>query len=239
MRKQRERSNKKTILKTVFLFCTLVLLVLAGFFGLKAYDKYLADKIYLVGDVMNYPDFSVDITKVSVKAVDLPIEKNIVGEYGGLDNNENCDTFSKASIVIWPGSKFQENTPSEYFKCIVRNSSRIEIKQYSKSNKQLVIDFRITAKETVDTQQIKIELIPNSGRELNKTELGGNSLIWFKQYHPYHQSDLGKDISKELIRTGYLYADVRNTEDTVDFIMSYSHDGKNSIRTMRINLTNK
>lgn len=262
MSKQQKRSKKKPIIIAFIVIVGLALLTTGGIFGLKAYDKHQEDKIYSVGETMHYPDFNVVVTKAEAKPVNLPIKNELVQQYGGLDKDENCDTFSKASSLI--NVKFNSSTPiqalpngpSDYNLCIRRNDSRKAIKQYSETNRQLVVDYKITANESVSTSQVRVQLIPDSGRKLNEQvdSLNCNEFIdpstfdfgdtrtsntdCFK-YIPYFESELGGNISKGLTRSGYLYTDVRNNESSTDFILSYFHKGVNNTRTVRIDLTKK
>jgi hypothetical protein len=206
---------------------------------------------------MHYPDFSVVVTKAEAKPVNLPIKNELVQQYGGLDKDENCDTFSKASSMI--RVTFNSSTPtqtlpygpSDYNLCVRRNDSSNAIKQYSEANRQLVVDYKITANGTVSTSQVKVQLIPDSGRKLNEQvdSLNCNEFIDpstfdldgirttntdCSKYIPYFQSEIGSNISKGLMRSGYLYTDVRNTEKSADFILSYYHNNERNTRTMRI-----
>lgn len=250
MSKHQKRSSKKPILITVTVIVGLALLTVASFFGLKAYNKHQADKIYSVGETMHYPDFNLVVTKVEVKPVNLPVKADLVKKYGGLDTPENCDAASKTQKTEWYGV-YKAPGVSDYNLCIRRNSSSQDIKNYSAANRQLVLDYKIIANDTVSTKDIKIRLIPDSGRNPTErvdqfngnefmidrySELGGAILETAETYDyiPYYRSEIGENISKGITRPGYLYTDVRNTEKTADFILSYFHDGKNNTRTTRM-----
>lgn len=254
MSKQQERSKKKVAIISLVIITGLVLLSLGSIFGLKAYHKHQENKIYSVGETMSYPDFKIEVTKAETKPVDLPIKKELVKKYGGLENKENCNKFSKAATMTHMGSpELVPYGPSDYNLCIRRNNSRDAIKKYSEANQQLVVDYKITANEAVSTSQIKIELIPDSGRKLNEqvdslncNEFIDPSTFDFDdslisntdcfEYIPFFQSEIGENLSKELTRSGYLYTDVRNSENTADFILTYNKDGKTHTRTMRVQL---
>ncbi|HEY1645272.1 MAG TPA: hypothetical protein VGF75_02705 [Candidatus Saccharimonadales bacterium] len=261
MSKQQKRNKRNPIIILVTAVVGLTLLAAGGIFSLKAYHKYQANKIYSVSQTMHYPDFSVVVTKAEAKPVNLPVQNELVKKYGGLDKDENCDTFSKASTMTHLGSpELVPYGPSDYNLCVRRNESRQEIKKYSEANRQLVVNYRIAANETVTTSQLKVQLIPDSGRKLNKQvdsficnefiQPSTSDFIGIRnsnndcydhpfEYNPYFQSDIGENISKGLTRSGYLYTDVRNSENSVDFILSYYHDGKNNTRTTRIDLAEK
>lgn len=257
MSKHQQRGKKKPIIITVSVVAALALLIVGGIFGLKAYNKHQEDKIYSVGETIKYPDFSVTLTKAETKPISLPLKDNLVKQYGGLENNENCDTFSKANTMTYMGTpQALPYGPSDYNLCIRRNDSRKAIKDYSDTNRQLVVDYKITADDSVSTSLIKVKLIPDSGRKLNEqadslncnefidpstSDFGGvrsaNTNCY--KYIPYFQSELGSNIGKGLTRSGYLYTDIRSNENTADFILSYFRDGKNSTRTIRIDLSKK
>lgn len=261
MSKQQKLNEKRPIIITLTVIVALPLLTVGGILGLKAYYKHQADKIYSVGETMNYRGFNVVVTKVEAKSVRLPLKNDLVQQYGGVDKDENCDTFSKASTMTYLGSpQLVPYGPSDYNLCIRRNNSRKVIKDYSTTNRQLVVDYKITANETVSTTQLKIQLIPDDGRKLNKSD---NSFICNEfmqpsisdfngtrtsntdcydhpfEYNPYFQSKIGENISKGLTRAGYLYTDVNNNENSVDFILTYYRNGVKDTRTVRIDLAKK
>jgi hypothetical protein len=247
--------NKKLIIS----MSTVLLIVLFGvgsFFGLKAYEKQQEDKIYSTGDVVKFPDFEFKVTKAEFKPVDLPVDQETVAKYGSLDKPENCETMSKENTMAFFGSpEPMPYGPSDYNICIRRNDSRKGINEYMANNKQLVVDYSITAKSNVNTDNLNIELIPDSGRKLNervntfngtqffndsaqeKTEFGG-VIIYSSEveqkYIPYKQSDIGGNINKGLKRTGYTYTDIRNTENSVDIKVTYNKDGKAHTRIIRV-----
>lgn len=262
MSKQQKRSKKKSIIITATAVIGIALLSTGGVFGLKAYRHYQANKIYSVGKAMPYPSFSVEVTKAEIKPVDISNTIKAAQKYGGLNNNENCDNFSKAATMTTLGFGSNSQTlpdgPSDYNLCIRRNESRQAITKYTEANRQLVINYKINADTTIDTSQVKVKLIPDSGRNLSNqyspiycnefTDPSAYDLngIRYSSSAPcndnnttYFQSDIGENISKGLTRTGYLYTDVRNNENSVDFILSYSHAGKTDTRTTRIELAKK
>lgn len=169
MSKQQKQSKNKHIITIIGVIVALALLTVGGVFGLKDYHKQQADKIYSVGQTMRYPGFSVEITKAEAKPVNLPIKKELVQQYGGLAKDENCATFSKASTMTYLGTpQAVPYGPSDYNLCVRRNDSRKAIKQYSEENRQLVVDYKITANDAMSTSQVKVQLIPDSGRRLNE-----------------------------------------------------------------------
>lgn len=255
MSKQQKRSKKKPIIIAVTIIVGLALLTTGGIFGLKAYDKHQEDKIYSVGNTMHYPDFNLVITKAEVKPVNLPVKTDLVKKYGGLENPENCDAVSKAQKLEWYGA-YKLPGVSDYNLCIRRNNSRDDIKKYSDANHQLVVDYKIVANDTVSTKDIKIRLIPDSGRnptvrvdDFNANEFMIDRYSDFDgaitetrdtfNYIPYFRSEIGENISKGITRPGYLYTDVRNSESSADFILTYTQNGKENIRTVRVDLAKK
>ena len=205
---------------------------------------------------MKLPDFTATVTKAEVKAINLPLDKDVVAKYGGLATDENCDLLSKDPTPksgyqsIFGSSTYSPPNPSPYNFCIRRNDSRKVIKDYSSQNKQLTIDFTIKASGTVTTKDVRIQVLPDSGRKLSTVvdNFNGNEFIYgnlekdmsnifdFKKYVPYFQSDLGGNVNPGLARSGYIYTDVRNSENTADFSLSYWHDGKVVTKITRIKL---
>lgn len=244
--------KKSSIIKWIIISVAIVALGVGGFFGYKAYENYLANKIYAPNENVGFPDFDVKVTKAEFKAVDLPIDEKTVKKYGAIDKKENCDTQSKENTYwkAWDGdinAPWVKYGPSAYNICIRRNDSRDAITNYSSENKQLVVDYTITAKNNVNAKDVSIALEPDSGRKLDKQvdafnanqffELGAQELIsadftlgapgpvytdeFSQKYIPYHKSDLGGNINKGIERKGSLYADVRTSESSVDLKITY------------------
>jgi len=256
MNKAKRKNSRKPVVISIIAVLVILVVGAGSFFGVKAYQKHQADKIYAVGDTIKLPDFDFKVTKAEFKPVDLPIDQKTVAKYGALDKPEDCDTMSKAPTMTFMGSPDPvPYGPSDYNICIRRNDSRKGINEYTADNKQLNVDYTITAKGTVNTDNLKITLIPDSGRKLDeqvntfngtqfftesaqeKTNFGGVMMytpeIGFK-YIPYHQSDIGGDINKGLQRTGYTYTDIRNSEHSVDIKVTYKKDGKDNTRIVRV-----
>lgn len=243
--------KKSSIIKWIIISVAIVALGVGGFFGYKAYENYLATKIYAPNENVGFPDFDFKVTKAEFKAVDLPIDEKTVKKYGAIDKKENCDTQSKENTYwkAWDGdinAPWVKYGPSAYNICIRRNDSRDAITKYSSENKQLVVDYTITAKNNVNAKDVSIALEPDSGRKLDKQvdafnanqffELGAQELIsadllgapgpvytdeFSQKYIPYHKSDLGGNINKGIERKGNLYTDIRTSESIVDLKITY------------------
>lgn len=247
-------SGKKrtSIIKWIILGVAIVALSVGGFFGVKAYENYLANKIYTPSENVSFPDFDIKVTKTEFKVVDLPIDKETIKKYGAIDKKENCDTLSKENTYwkAWDGdinAPWVKYGPSAFNICIRRNDSRDAITKYSSENKQLVVDYTITAKNNVNAKDVSITLEPDSGRALDKQvdafnanqffELGAQELIsadfalgapgpvyideFSQKYTPFHKSDLGGNINKGIERKGIVYTDIRNSESSVDLKITY------------------
>lgn len=173
MQKAKKDSKKKSLLKWILLGVAVILLGVGGYFGYKYYQDYQANKVYSVGETVGLSDFKVDITKAEFKSVDLPIDKDSVAKYGALDKHEDCEKQSKENTWwrAWdndPNAPWSQTGPSDFNICVRRNNSRDIINEYAKNNSQLVVDYKITAINNVDTSKLKIELIPDSGRKLGE-----------------------------------------------------------------------
>lgn len=256
MQSKKKTKNKKPLIVSAILVIAVLILGVGGFFGLKAYEKHQEDKIYSVSDKVSFPDFDFKVKKAEFKAVDLPIDQKTVAKYGPLDKPENCESMSKEETMAFFGSpEPMPYGPSDFNICIRRNDSRKGINDYSANNKQLTVDYQVTANSNVSTANLKIELIPDSGRKLNEQVNTFNGTQFFKdsaqertefagvtiysseveqKYIPYHQSEIGGDINKGLTRDGYTYTDIRNSEQSVDIKVTYKKDGKEHIRIVRV-----
>lgn len=233
-----------------------ILLIIGGYLSYQAYQAYLARKIYTPNETVSTSDFDLKITKHETTAIELPLDNEFVKKYAGIANNENCDAFSKAPTVFYAGGIRFTNGPSDSDICIRRNNSRDAIKKYEKENRRIVVDYEIAAKKNVDTSKLKVELIVDSGRKLNSrvSELEWNQffpLIGDEKmllrndeqyissskpydYIPYSISNTGEDINSGITRLGSASTDVRKSEKTIDFKISYSSGGVSYSRIVRI-----
>lgn len=243
-------SNKSLITKWVLLVVVLIAAGAGGYLCYKYYQDYRANKVYSVGETVSFPDLKIDITKTEFKPVDLPLDKKSIAKYGDLEKREDCDSMSKEqtwNFESYRSTGWMQYGPSDYNICVRRNNSRDEISKYTNENKQLVIDYKITAADNINTSKLRLELIPDSGRELgqqvnmfNANQFFENSAQrkiqiegapgpvytdeWLQEYKPYHESKIGGDINKGLERTGYIYTDIRNSEHSVDVKITYKGD---------------
>lgn len=255
--KKRGKPNRSRLKFWTVGIIAIVVIVGAGVFGVIKYHNYQANRIYSVGQSMKYPGFGVTVTKAYFKPVDLPLDNSVLTKYGGLSVKENCDTLSDQAtpytalqqIGINEGS-FVAPNPSPRALCVRRNDSRIAINTYTSQNKQINVNYIIKASDTVYTKDIKIQLLPDSGRNLNLPvdQLTGNEFMYgnlsndesgyyvYTKYIPYFQSSLGGNVNSGLTRSDYIYSDVRNTEKSVDFSLSYVLNGKTTTKITRVHL---
>jgi len=250
------RTNSKSPLKFIILGFAVTALSIGGYFGYKNYQNRQADKIYSVDETVSFSDFKIEVTQAEFKPIDLPTEDSAIQKYGALDEQENCDESSKEATWIAVAGDYYEDGPSDFNICIRRNNSRNEILKYSSENQQLSLDFKISALSNVDTSKLSIDLVSESGRELGSqvNEFNANQFFpngaqekfqflapgltytdeWPQEYKPYNKSDIGNNINKGLERTGYIYTDVRNSENSIDLQATYEKDGQEQTRIIRI-----
>ena len=248
------KSHKGSIAKWIVAGVVLVVLVVGGYFGFQFYQDYRANKVYSVNDIVPFPDFDVTVTKADYKKVDYPLNDSIIKKYGNLDNLEDCKSMSNEDTWLDTESLgWVQNGASKRTVCERRNEARNKVKQYINNNRQLTVDYRIVAKNNLDTSKLKVELLPDSGRNLREevyidailSNEGEGEIISVagapgpvydfsvgrsSGYKPYNQSIIGGDINKGLQRTGYIYTDIRNFEKNVDIKITY----KNQTRIVRI-----
>lgn len=244
--------KKSSKIKLIIFGVVVVALGVGGFFGYKTYENYLANKVYAPNENVGFPDFDVKVTKAEFKSVNLPLDKESLKTYGAIDKKENCDTLSKENTYwkAWDGdinAPWVKYGPSAYNICIRRNDSRDAITKYSSENKQLVVEYTITAKNNVNVKDITIALEPDSGRKLDSKvdtfnanqffefgaqytipddlAIGAPGPVYTKEksqnYVPYNKSDLGGNINKGIDRKGSFYTDIRNSENSVDLKVTY------------------
>jgi hypothetical protein len=252
-----KKSNKRHYKKLLLFIIIGVAVVGAGTYGVIKYREYQSNRIFSSGQSMPYPGFKVTVTGITLKPVDVPLNKDVVAKYGGLQTSENCNSLSDQSLpyssidqLLVNEGRFVAPYPSPRVLCVRRNDSRKDINTYSAANRQLNVNYLIAAKSAVNTKNIKIQLLPDSGRDLTKGGLfNGNEMTYdnlfydengvyndFQSYTPYFQSDIRGNIDGGLTRNGYIYTDVRNTEKSVDFNLTYTNNGKITTKTTRIYL---
>jgi hypothetical protein len=256
MQKISKDNTQNTPLKWAILGILSVLIVAGGYFGYKYYLENQANKLYSVGETASFPDFNFTVKKATFKPVTLDINQDYVREHGGVTVQEDCSTKSQEKTRdIDSGLNIG---PSEYNICIRRNDIRKDIEKYVQDNSQLVIDYSIHSKGNVNSKDININLTPDSGRDVTKESelyLGAfqkdaiEKFFYSKffdgtvyqlygtptYFHtPYGKNSLEGDINKDIIRNGYIYTDIRNSENSVDFKVTYKKENKTHTRIVRI-----
>lgn len=254
---------RHSTVKWTLLVILIIGIGVGGFFGYKAYANYLANKIYTPGQTISLSDFDIKVTDATFKPVALPIDQQAVQKYSGLTAQENCDAQSKDYTWMQLAGQWSHTGPSEYNICVRRNNSRAAINTYTSENKQLIVNFVITGKHSVDTKNLQIDLVPDSGRDLDArvNELNANQFFAngaqridnsplisvfstppgpvmtseaISAYTPYTKSDLGGDINPGIVRSASISTDIRNSEKSVDVKITYKKNGEVAIRLVRI-----
>ncbi|MGH9923753.1 MAG: hypothetical protein ACRD5B_00080 [Nitrososphaeraceae archaeon] len=252
MKKANKDKSKKSLLKWIVLGVAVVLLGVGGYFGYQQYQTYLENKVYSTGETIALADFDFTITKAEFKPVNLDLNDDYVKKYGDINTKENCERFSK--VKTYDVQLKMNVGASEYNVCIRRNDIRDSATKYVGDNSQLVVDYTIRSKGNVNSKDIQLSLTPDSGRDVTKDSglyLGGfqkdaqeefttSSLFPAPVYQlfgsptfthtAYNKSELTGDINKGLERTGYIYTDVRNSENSADVKITY----KGETRLVRI-----
>ena len=251
-------SDKQSTIKWTLVGSSIILAGVGIFFGFRLCQDHLVNKVYNRGEIVSFSDFQLDVTKADFRPVELPLNNESVSMYGGLEESENCQEASRDGAWFEIGGQWRQvpGGVSPYVMCEARNGSRDAIKKYSGANMRFDVDYNIIAKNNVDTDSLKFEIIPNSGRDVSAQVNELNSNDFFRNcmrepimqsgapgptytegclhepttYTPYFKSDIGKDISKGLGRSGRFNTDIRNTEKAVDIKITY----KNESRLIRI-----
>lgn len=266
MKKLKKDNNIVSLLKLFIIGFAVIVLGVSGYLGYKSYQNYLANKIYSVDEIVRLSDFKFEITKSEFNDIKLSLDEESVDRFGSTDIKEDCNNWSKEKtwMKAWhndPEAPWIQFGPSEYNVCILRNDSRDEINKYVEDNQNLIIEYKITAINNVKVSDLKIEILPNTGRDLSKEAdpfkhnqffrgaqtineayrdeifkyLGApgpvmGDVLEGSLYDSYIQSKLSGDINKGLERTGYVNADIRKSEISVDIKIIYN----NETRLMRI-----
>ncbi len=260
------RSKGKKTIKWLTLPIILALLASGGVFANYKYQQYINDKIYTNEEAITFSDFTLNITSVDFEDIALPVDAMAVKEFGDIEIDENCDSQSKDGGWKYTGfgiavgkDGWSQNAPSDYDACVKRNYSRSALRSYREDSDRLNISYKLSAKDEVSTQDFKIQIMPDSGRNPylkvdslrnnqffkgstnRKTEDTHNGVTrsaynyWNHHedktsYTPHSSSSLGGNLNKGLNREAYLGVDVRKSEKNIDLKITY----KDETRTVRI-----
>lgn len=245
------KSKGKRAVKWIMIPVVLLLLIIAGYYGYNLYIQYLNEKVYTYSDTLDFGDFSLEVKKPEFSKITFTVPKEKQSRYGGINTNENCSKYPWDNGYYdldwndeeyWDEDGYEKDHPTRDY-CNWRNNSRKEIKNYIASNEKLNLSLTYTAKNKVNPLNIKVTLLPDSGRSIyaKKTIFDHDPLLsknfvpaFNFRYHPYTKSDLGGDINKGIKRTMKISADIRNSEEIVDLKVVYEKDGNKTIRLIRI-----
>lgn len=260
----KSKQQKSPLLKIVLAVIALLVLALGAYLGLQYYHHYQVNKIYTVNETVKFADFSMKIDKAEFGSVKLPINNEVAKKYGGVDKNESCDQLSNEGAWIYTGRNWQQlNGESGALSlqnvCKWRNEARQDIREYSSENKRLDIEYVVKTNNDVRSNDLKIEVDTDSGRDLRKAVDSLNSNLFFGHcmpepqtfsldgpppglffdsgctdeplvYTPYSRTNLGDGINRGLQRRGSISTDIRKSENIIDIKISY----KNETRIIRI-----
>lgn len=245
------RTNGKQSIKWLIIPIIILVTLLSGWAILKQHINNEKNRIYSAQDTINFDGLKFNISNVAFNDVDLKVDKNFLDTYP-LDKVEDCNAQSKEnswSEELYMGgvAKWGRNGTSDYEVCQGINKARQDIVRYTSDNKRLNIKFNLVASEKIETDDIKIKLEPDSGRNLDEDmDWLNNGGRWvqkkatathdgvthdyydqwtiFPIYNPTVKPKLGNDINIGLTRSGNIGADIRNSENTIDLSVTYKDD---------------
>jgi len=238
--------GKKTI-KWLILPVILGLLVGGGFFAHNKYQDYLNNKIYTVNESVGLSDFTLSVSTPSYTTPELTEPQEKIAAFGDINTPEDCSKYPYLSwqtngvditSLSYDENAYEKAHPSARF-CEWRNDSRKKIQAYIADNKRVSIDYKLTANSTVDSKDIKVAVMLDSGRDANKpaSQFDYDPLLSAKYapafdytYKPYSETQLGGNINKGITRSQNVSFDVRNAEKTIDLRVTY----KGETRLVRI-----
>ena len=234
------RSKGKKAIKWLSLPVIIALMVTGGFFTYHQYQKSLNDKIYAVNNDIGLSDFTLTVSSPSYTSPPLNQPQEKIAAFGDIKTPENCAKYNFLNMP--PSFDFNDKStwgidendwekahPSGKY-CEWRNDSRKKIQAYSADNQRVSIDYRITAKSTVNSKDVQIEVMLDSGRDVKKpvSQFDYDALLstnyspaFNYTYKPYTETQLGGNINKGITRNQNVSFDVRNNEKTVDLKVTY------------------
>jgi len=239
------RSKGNKTIKWLALPVVVALLVGGGFFAHYKYQQSLNDKIYAVNEKVGLSDFTLTVSTPSYTTPPLNEPQAKVAEFGDINTPEDCSKYpddsrpaSSYSDFTFDENAWEKQHPSGRY-CDWRNDSRKKIQGYLADNKRVSIDYKITAKDTVDSKDVHVAVMLDSGRDVAKpaSQFDYDPLLSTKYapafdytYKPYSTTQLGGNINKDITRSQNVSFDVRNNEKTIDLRVTY----KGQTRLVRI-----
>lgn len=243
-----DKSDKASKKKIVLWSSISVLAIIGGgYFASEYRQNYLNDKIYSVNENINLSDFMLTVSSPSYTKPSLVIPQEKIAAFGDINTQEDCSKYPFLSwqtnniditSLDYDDNAYEKAHPSGRY-CEWRNDSRKKIQAYIGDNERVSIDYKITANSTVDSKDIKVAVMLDSGRDLNNpaTLFDYDSLLSTKyypafdyNYKPYSETQLGGSINKDITRNQNVSFDVRNSEKTIDLKVTY----KGETRLVRI-----
>ncbi len=240
-------SKKKIVLWSSVSVLAVIAIIGGGYFANEYRQNYLNDKIYSVNENIELSDFTLTVSNPSYAKPSLVMPQEKIAAFGDINTQEDCSKYpflswqtNKVDITSldYDGNAYEKANPSGRY-CEWRNDSRKKIQAYIGDNERVSIDYKITAKSSVDSKDIQVAVMLDSGRDLKNpsTLFDYDSLLSTKYYpafdyayKPYTETQLGGNINKDITRSQNVSFDVSNSEKTIDLRVTY----KGETRLVRI-----
>jgi len=206
--------GKKTI-KWLAAPIILIFLVGGGLFVNYKHHQYLVNKIYGISDTINFSGFDFKVSRVDYSKIPLNTQGINLADRKDCskvarDDKGDCDWYN------WP---------------------RRNAQNYINEHTRATVNYTVTANESVEGKDLRIEAIPDSGRTIVfNTGSDGNddafSWAWVLKlnYTANPKSDFGGDLNKGLTRKGTVGVDLLNSERNIDLKVTY----RDEVRLVRI-----
>lgn len=194
-----------------------VVIALVGggvFYAYHNYQQSMKDKVYSAGDVIKLPEFDFTVSKVDFSKI--PLNTKDVN----LDDRKDCsnDQSHECTWYNWP-----------------RSNAQNYLNEYYRAN----IEYSVDAKEPVQGKDLKVSVVPDSGREIifntgSESNDDLYSFLWVLKldYTANPKSDFGGMVNRGIVRKGSLGVDLKNSEKVFDIVVSY-HGETRIIRISR------
>ena len=210
------KSKGSRTIRWLLLPVIIVLLVSVGFYINHSYQQNQKNKIYTVNETVKMPGFDFKVLKAEYSEV--PIDTR------GIDLNDRKDC-----------SKVPEE---EKHDCDWYNWPRRNAQNYLNEYTRATVSYEVTADKVVDGKKLSVNILPDSGRELNYNTGSDSyddlySFTWELNidYTANPKSDFGGNVNSGITRKGSIGADLKNSEQVFDVVVSYEGE----TRTIRLN----
>lgn len=200
----------------------IVALLLSGWYIYYLHQQNIQDRIYSVGDTIPFSVFDLKITGVDKQQIPLNISRD---DLILID----CDSLSYGYNYA-AGAPYNEHGWNNKRECMKYHEAKQYLDDY---DIRMKVEYEVSAKDTVRGNALGFTVLPDSGRkiDLNAGSDTGHDQYSFLRlmgvhYNANPASDFGGNLNRGLTRSGYVSADMRRDEQSIDIQVHYGNESR-------------